>query len=323
MNLKNFVALDIETSLHHLRGTICEIGLCIVKDGKIVDEKGWLIKPPENEYSPINICIHGITPSMTEDKPTLPEVWPEIEKYLNDNLVVAHNTAFDMYALADSLSYYNISFPNFKYVCSMRTLRKALPGQYSYALDFIISALGLEMDQHHRAVSDAKACAQIFLCAINKLNVEDTDSLFTILNSRIGEFNGETHIPQKAIRIRPNLLSTIDIPEEGAETIDEENYFYGKNVCFTGAFSFGIRKDLLQAIADIGGIPTNSVSSKTDVLVVGQQDYRVVGDSGISKKQKKAMEFIDKGKDIEIMSENEFLYNFGPSLNLPNKTNYW
>lgn len=89
--------------------------------------------------------------------------------------------------------------------------------------------------------------------------------------------------------------------------IDENNYFFGKSVCFTGKCSSGTRAELLQKIADIGGIPVGSVTSSTDVLVVGQQDYRVVGDGGMSSKQEKAMRMIDAGKDIEIMSEAEFL----------------
>ena len=60
-------------------------------------------------------------------------------------------------------------------------------------------------------------------------------------------------------------------------------------------------------MAEVGGIPTDSVTAKTDVLVVGQQDYRVVGDSGMSGKQKKALQLLEKGKDIEILSETEFL----------------
>ena len=43
------------------------------------------------------------------------------------------------------------------------------------------------------------------------------------------------------------------------------------------------------------------------ILVVGQQDYRVVGDSGMSNKQKKALKLLEKGQDIEILSEIEFL----------------
>ena len=62
-----------------------------------------------------------------------------------------------------------------------------------------------------------------------------------------------------------------------------------------------------RSLTEVGGIPTDSVTAKTDVLVVGQQDYRVVGDSGMSGKQKKALQLLEKGKDIEILSETEFL----------------
>ena len=43
------------------------------------------------------------------------------------------------------------------------------------------------------------------------------------------------------------------------------------------------------------------------ILVVGQQDYRVVGDFGMSKKKKKALKLLEKGQGIEILSEIEFL----------------
>ena len=63
----------------------------------------------------------------------------------------------------------------------------------------------------------------------------------------------------------------------------------------------------MRKVAEVGGIPVNSVTTTTDVLVVGQQDYRVVGESGMSNKQKKAMQLLEKGQDIEVLSETEFL----------------
>lgn len=90
--------------------------------------------------------------------------------------------------------------------------------------------------------------------------------------------------------------------------IVEKTFLFSNNLSsFFGKCSSGTRAELLQKIADVGGIPVGSVTSSTDVLVVGQQDYRVVGDDGMSSKQEKAMRMIDAGKDIEIMSEAEFL----------------
>jgi DNA polymerase-3 subunit epsilon len=64
-----------------------------------------------------------------------------------------------------------------------------------------------------------------------------------------------------------------------------------------------------QIITNIGGIPIDSVRQNTDFLVVGQQDYRIVGDSGMSSKQRKAIEMVNKGSPIEILSEEDFLKN--------------
>ncbi|MEZ4904537.1 MAG: BRCT domain-containing protein [Spirosomataceae bacterium] len=85
--------------------------------------------------------------------------------------------------------------------------------------------------------------------------------------------------------------------------------FYGRTVVFTGALSSMVRAEAQQTIADIGGIIGNSVTKDTDFLVVGQQDYRVVGDDGMSSKQEKAVKLIEKGSILEILSEDDFLKN--------------
>ena len=67
------------------------------------------------------------------------------------------------------------------------------------------------------------------------------------------------------------------------------------------------RVDAQMIIADIGGINANSVTMDTDFLVVGHQDYRIVGEDGMSTKQEKAVKLISKGALIEILSEEDFL----------------
>lgn len=313
MNSIDFVSLDIETATS-FRGSICEIGLAFVKDSKIVGTKSWLIQPEDNEYDYFNIEIHGITPEMTKDAPTFEQVWPEVLPYLQNNTVVAHNTAFDMYALKDALDAAGFQMPIFDYFCSLRISRKAFPGLYSYSLPLLCEAIEIPFDTHHRAESDAKGCAEVFLKSLESLQIENLQDLPEKLFFRQGRFNGINHYPQRqkdAYKYKGNILKEIVADES---KFDEDSYFFGKAVCFTGAFSFGVRKDLLQAIANIGGTPMNSVTKATNILVVGQQDYRVVGAEGMSSKQKKAMELIQKGQDLEIMSESEFLSNFGAEI---------
>lgn len=308
----NFVAIDLETATCE-RNSICEVGLTVVENSQIKESKSWLVQPPYNEYDDFNIYIHGITPNDTENSPTLIELWPQILPYLEGKIVVAHNTAFDMYVLRDSFLENDMVFPSFANFCSCRLAKKIVTGCYSYSLPCVCEALNIDFNHHHRASSDSEGCARVFLECIKKSGASSYANLQTMFNFRCGRFSDNYFRPQLANHGQHRKgynysYDTKDIVGEPSK-IDEGNYFFGKEVCFTGKCQFAIRKQLLQMVADVGGIPTNSVTLSTNVLVVGQQDYRVVGESGMSSKQKKAMELNDKGQDIEIMSEKEFLSN--------------
>lgn len=311
-DLINFIALDFETA-NSFRGSICEIGLAVIEKGKMIKSRSWLIQPKNNVYDHFNTYIHGINPQMTKASPTFKEVWPEVQELIQNQIVVSHNTAFDMYSLADALNDSGIGLPIFDYFCSLRLSREVFPGLISYSLPSLCKELNIEFNTHHRAEADAIGCAEIFLRILSELQIDNIDYLQEKLHFKKGRFDGNQHCPQRKkdaykIKYKGNSLKELKVDEA---KFDESNYFYGKEVCFTGSFSFGVRRDLLQAIANIGGSPSNSVTKTTNVLVVGQQDYRIVGADGMSSKQKKAISLIEKGQDLEIMSESEFLSNFG------------
>ena len=50
----NFIAIDFETATGK-RASVCEAGICVVKDGKVVETKSWLVRPEDNAYSYYNI----------------------------------------------------------------------------------------------------------------------------------------------------------------------------------------------------------------------------------------------------------------------------
>ena len=75
----DFIAIDFETATGK-RASICEAGICVVKDSKVVETKSWLVRPEDNQYNFWNIQIHGIHPEDTEDAPGFPDVWNEIEQ---------------------------------------------------------------------------------------------------------------------------------------------------------------------------------------------------------------------------------------------------
>lgn len=307
----NFVAFDVETATKY-RNSICEIGIAIVKNGIICDTKSWLVRPPHNEYYELNTFIHGIKPEDTESVPEFPEVWKKVQPYLQGKVVVAHYSAFDMYGLRDAFQSFEMQMPSFANFCSCQLARKTVGGCYSYTLDSLCQELGINIETHHRAGDDAEACARIFIECLNRSGATSFADLQEKYNFRCGRFSDKYFRPQRSIRDYSNKKKLVASDIVGdPDKVDEDNYFYEKEVCFTGKCMYAIRKDLLQMVADIGGIPTNSVTSSTNILVVGQQDYRVVGESGMSSKQKKAMALRDKGQDIEILSEAEFLSMMG------------
>ena len=301
----NFVAIDLETA-NSQRSSICEIGITVVKNGIISETKSWLVKPERNEYDSFNIYLHGITPEMTANCPPFKEVWCEVLPYLDNQIVIAHNTSFDMYALRDSFDKYGIDYPNFSHYCSCRIAKYTFKDTYTYSLSPLCDAMGIEFDSHHRAGDDSEACAKVFIKSLELANVQSIEELQEQYNFKCGEFKHEYFRPQLSRKVSPHVNRITDI-EVDPSKFDEGNYFFNKTVCFTGKLMYAVRNDLWQIIANIGGLPVDSVTKKTNILVVGQQDYRVVGDSGMSAKQKKAIDLKDKGFDIEIMSETEFL----------------
>ena len=322
----NFVALDLETATS-VKSSICQIGITEVINGNPQESKSWLVQPEGNEYDFMNITVHGITPEDTENSPSFPEVWKEVQPYLQNKIVVAHYTGFDMNALRDAFNKYGMEYPTFDYFCTFRIAKYIVKGCYSYSLGIVCDHLGIDFGVHHRADSDSLGCAMLLLKCL-EMDGSTFDDLEAKYNFHRGKFAPGVFEAHHAIK-KPSVSYTEYIKSikklhdrnfrpQGVSynelflninplTIDESNYFFGKSVCFTGTCQYGVRKQLLQKVAELGGIPTDSVTTKTDILVVGQQDYRVVGDSGMSGKQKKALKLLDKGQDIEILSEVEFL----------------
>ena len=80
----NFIAIDFETA-NAKRSSICEVGICVVRNGEISETRSWLVQPEDNFYHYRNIQIHGIRPEDTENAPDFKQVWEEIERtYLDE-----------------------------------------------------------------------------------------------------------------------------------------------------------------------------------------------------------------------------------------------
>jgi DNA polymerase-3 subunit epsilon len=169
MNDFNFTAIDFETANHH-PASICQVGLVRVENGEIVKQVNQLVKPPNNAYFYKNIEVHGIRPEDTEAAPTFDYVWHnEMKEYIEDEVVVAHSIGFDVNCLRNALAWYDEIQPVFEERCTLKIYRRGLSllsKKYKIPLN------------HHDALSDAHACAQLYLKHLNRQNLPKTGSLF-------------------------------------------------------------------------------------------------------------------------------------------------
>ncbi len=86
----DFVAIDFETA-NEYRDSACAIGLTRVRSGAVEETTYHLIRPAELRFADMNTYIHGITADMVADCPTLRDLWPELQGFIEDSLLVAHN----------------------------------------------------------------------------------------------------------------------------------------------------------------------------------------------------------------------------------------
>ena len=158
-----FTAIDFETASWS-SNSVCQVGLVKVENGNITDEYCGLVKPPRNYiWRYFSEKIHGIYPKDTAGAPAFAESFPLWKHFVEGQTLVAHNMIFDLNCLQACLKDFCGLDMKFKTYCT----RKIWAGAFENAqLKTCCARLGISLLQHHNALADAKACAELFLAAI-------------------------------------------------------------------------------------------------------------------------------------------------------------
>jgi DNA polymerase-3 subunit alpha (Gram-positive type) len=177
--MEAFVVFDIETTgFSQSNDRIIEIGAVKLINGEITDKYSTFINPE----IPIPYEIEqltGITDDMVIDAPLIQTVLPEFLKFSKGCSLVAHNASFDVGFINRNADRFGIK-TNFTVIDTVGLARILLPELSRYKLNFVAKALNISLENHHRAVDDAGATAEIFLKFVIKLkerNIENVDEI--------------------------------------------------------------------------------------------------------------------------------------------------
>lgn len=169
------VALDFETANSNPCSP-CSLGICVYEDGVISDFFEWYIRPHDDYCHFTNSHIHHIKYQDIKNCPTFDYYYPQLEKILDEAIIIAHNARFDLGVLNSTLDLYDLKHFLNPYLDTVTFARRFYPYLENHRLNTISEYLGLSFN-HHNAQSDAYCCMMIVLKAMEINQDYDLDSL--------------------------------------------------------------------------------------------------------------------------------------------------
>lgn len=280
-DVPDFIAIDFETATCNRMA--CQLGIVVVRNYNITEELAYLIQPPGNQYDINCIKVHGIRPEDTESSPTFFELWPKIKDLFTNNTVVAHNAAFDVDVLKVNCSYYKLPCPEIISICTCNMHNRI-------GLLEACELYDIGIGEHHNALEDARACANLFI-KYSKIHQVTTYAKQPTSNTKVEKNDFFFGDPARQLSHDAKIqdLSQVENPD---------NFFYNKRVVISGIFEYyPMREDLALILKKLGADVNTSISKKTDVVIFGN----AYGPS----KMKKVKELNESGCSIAILNEGE------------------
>ena len=171
-NIKDqvFCIVDIETNgSNPHKGQVIEIGAVKLKNGEIIDSYESLVYA--SKVPPYIQEVTNITPKMLENAPPLQTVLEEFKIFLEDDVFVAHDIKFDYKFISESFKKYDLGELKNRKLCTIDLAKRTIKAQ-RYGLDFLKELLEIDIDNHHRAYSDALSTTYILKNSL--LNLDES-----------------------------------------------------------------------------------------------------------------------------------------------------
>ena len=275
----DFVVIDVETANPDL-GSICQIGIAIFSEGKFLESWSSLVNP-DDYFDDFNVSVHGITAAMVSSAPRWAEIHEKIKKKYSNQLVASH-TPFDRTAIQRACEKNGAAPFECQWLDTARVVRRTWTefSRSGYGLSSLSKHFGISF-KHHDAEEDARVAGEILLLAIQASGKSAAEWCIQSLKS------SSTARSCTALEANP------------------EGPLFGNVVVFTGALSIP-RQEAAKLAAFAGCEVGAGVTKHTSLLVVGDQDIRVLAGAEKSAKHRKAELLMTKGQKIRILKESDF-----------------
>ena len=186
------VVFDLETTgLSANKDKIIEIGAVKVENGRIIDRFSSFVNPHQ-PLEPKIVKLTGIDDEILADAPDDTKVLPDFLEFIKDSVLVAHNAPFDTGFVRNWCRKHGENF-DYGFVDTVELSKVLLPDMEHYKLDLVCDELGVELQNHHRAVDDAEATAGLFL---KELEILAKDGVTTL--KQVNEY-AQKHINPRMI----------------------------------------------------------------------------------------------------------------------------
>lgn len=177
-NSQEYVGLDIETSGLTIFDEIIEVG---IYSDTIKYETLLKVDVPLSDEI---IEITGITDEMlSSDGREQKEVLKEVYNIVKDKIIIGHNASFDVGFLERKFKKYLDVDVELSYIDTLNFSRAVLNGETKrFGLERIAQILKVDLDVHHRGLSDAKTAYEIFSKLFERINFKEKNELNVGLN---------------------------------------------------------------------------------------------------------------------------------------------
>jgi DNA polymerase III subunit epsilon len=228
-----FLAVDTETNGQPRdRCELTEVGAVLVGGGELHDRWSSLVGVSE----PLGRGIQrftGITQAMVDDAPAPETVLPQLAEQLRGRIFVAHSARFDVGVLRQAFERADLDWPDPPVLCTVALARRFAPLQRRRGLASLADALGIEVEQSHRALPDAETCARVLCSLLPRLsaNARTVGEALALLRPR----KVRRPKPVGARRSRDERPDLSSLPKDPGVYIfrdaDGRPLYVGKSIC--------------------------------------------------------------------------------------------